>query len=91
MISTTRVQICKYINGYIKEMESCTCILVDVGFMDYLDCYNFHLPNYLSLHIFYSYLTIRLFWSYAVDFTLEELKTLRTKQRYTFRDQQYNG
>nr|GMD39015.1 glycerophosphodiester phosphodiesterase GDPD6 [Ipomoea batatas] len=28
---------------------------------------------------------------FVVDFTLEELKTLRTKQRYTFRDQQYNG
>ncbi|AQL00260.1 Glycerophosphodiester phosphodiesterase GDPD5 [Zea mays] len=26
-----------------------------------------------------------------VDFTLEELKTLRVKQRYSFRDQQYNG
>ncbi|EMS62682.1 Glycerophosphoryl diester phosphodiesterase [Triticum urartu] len=28
---------------------------------------------------------------YAVDFTLEELKTLKVKQRYPFRDQQYNG
>jgi hypothetical protein len=28
---------------------------------------------------------------YAVDFTLEELKTLKLKQRYPFRDQQYNG
>ncbi|WCJ35836.1 PLC-like phosphodiesterases superfamily protein [Euphorbia peplus] len=28
---------------------------------------------------------------FSVDFTLEELKTLRTKQRYPFRDQQYNG
>ncbi|PON70543.1 Glycerophosphoryl diester phosphodiesterase [Parasponia andersonii] len=27
----------------------------------------------------------------AVDFTLEELKSLRVKQRYPFRDQQYNG
>jgi hypothetical protein len=26
-----------------------------------------------------------------VDFTLEELKTLKVKQRYPFRDQQYNG
>ncbi|KAF2312865.1 hypothetical protein GH714_040919 [Hevea brasiliensis] len=26
-----------------------------------------------------------------LDFTLEELKTLRVKQRYAFRDQQYNG
>ncbi|PON69689.1 Glycerophosphoryl diester phosphodiesterase [Trema orientale] len=28
---------------------------------------------------------------FAVDFTLEELKSLRVKQRYPFRDQQYNG
>ncbi|XP_021896339.1 glycerophosphodiester phosphodiesterase GDPD6 [Carica papaya] len=28
---------------------------------------------------------------FTVDFTLEELKTLRVKQRYSFRDQQYNG
>lgn len=28
---------------------------------------------------------------FSVDFTLEELKTLRVKQRYKFRDQQYNG
>ncbi|KAI6676901.1 hypothetical protein NL676_037697 [Syzygium grande] len=28
---------------------------------------------------------------FVVDFTLEELKTLRAKQRYDFRDQQYNG
>lgn len=28
---------------------------------------------------------------FVVDFTLEELKTLRAKQRYSFRDQQYNG
>ncbi|KDP31354.1 hypothetical protein JCGZ_11730 [Jatropha curcas] len=28
---------------------------------------------------------------FTVDFTLKELKTLRTKQRYAFRDQQYNG
>lgn len=28
---------------------------------------------------------------FAVDFTLEELKTLKVKQRYSFRDQQYNG
>ncbi|XP_058180753.1 glycerophosphodiester phosphodiesterase GDPD6-like isoform X2 [Rhododendron vialii] len=28
---------------------------------------------------------------FTVDFTLEELKTLRVKQRYPFRDQQYNG
>ncbi|OVA14608.1 Glycerophosphoryl diester phosphodiesterase [Macleaya cordata] len=28
---------------------------------------------------------------FTVDFTLEELKTLRVKQRYKFRDQQYNG
>uniref|UniRef100_A0A1D1ZB77 glycerophosphodiester phosphodiesterase n=1 Tax=Anthurium amnicola TaxID=1678845 RepID=A0A1D1ZB77_9ARAE len=28
---------------------------------------------------------------FLVDFTLEELKTLRVKQRYAFRDQQYNG
>ncbi|PKA64409.1 putative glycerophosphoryl diester phosphodiesterase 3 [Apostasia shenzhenica] len=28
---------------------------------------------------------------FIVDFTLEELKTLRAKQRYSFRDQQYNG
>ncbi|XP_010537396.1 PREDICTED: glycerophosphodiester phosphodiesterase GDPD6 [Tarenaya hassleriana] len=28
---------------------------------------------------------------FTVDFTLEELKKLRTKQRYSFRDQQYNG
>ncbi|KAG0477208.1 hypothetical protein HPP92_014049 [Vanilla planifolia] len=28
---------------------------------------------------------------FVVDFKLEELKTLRTKQRYEFRDQQYNG
>ncbi|PWZ12155.1 Glycerophosphodiester phosphodiesterase GDPD6 [Zea mays] len=28
---------------------------------------------------------------FVVDFTLEELKTLRVKQRYSFRDQQYNG
>ncbi|XP_065878986.1 glycerophosphodiester phosphodiesterase GDPD6 [Euphorbia lathyris] len=28
---------------------------------------------------------------FSVDFTLKELKTLRTKQRYPFRDQQYNG
>ncbi|KAI4340151.1 hypothetical protein MLD38_025016 [Melastoma candidum] len=27
----------------------------------------------------------------TVDFTLKELKTLRVKQRYPFRDQQYNG
>ena len=27
----------------------------------------------------------------AVDFTLKELKSLRVKQRYPFRDQQYNG
>lgn len=27
----------------------------------------------------------------AVDFTLEELQTLRAKQRYAFRNQQYNG
>jgi hypothetical protein len=26
-----------------------------------------------------------------VDFTLDELKTLKVKQRYPFRDQQYNG
>jgi hypothetical protein len=30
-------------------------------------------------------------YMYAVDFTLEELKTLKLKQRYPFRDQQYNG
>ncbi|GLT25191.1 hypothetical protein SLA2020_003360 [Shorea laevis] len=28
---------------------------------------------------------------FSVDFTLKELKTLRVKQRYSFRDQQYNG
>ncbi|KAH7856625.1 hypothetical protein Vadar_003675 [Vaccinium darrowii] len=28
---------------------------------------------------------------FTVDFTLKELKTLRVKQRYPFRDQQYNG
>lgn len=28
---------------------------------------------------------------FTVDFTLEELKSLRVKQRYPFRDQQYNG
>ncbi|XP_019083355.1 PREDICTED: glycerophosphodiester phosphodiesterase GDPD5 isoform X2 [Camelina sativa] len=28
---------------------------------------------------------------FPFDFTLKELKTLRTKQRYAFRDQQYNG
>ncbi|KAF7136506.1 hypothetical protein RHSIM_Rhsim08G0145400 [Rhododendron simsii] len=28
---------------------------------------------------------------FTVDFTLEELKTLKVKQRYPFRDQQYNG
>jgi glycerophosphoryl diester phosphodiesterase len=28
---------------------------------------------------------------FVVDFTLEELKTLKLKQRYSFRDQQYNG
>ncbi|KAE8672332.1 Glycerophosphodiester phosphodiesterase GDPD5 [Hibiscus syriacus] len=28
---------------------------------------------------------------FPVDFTLEELKKLRVKQRYEFRDQQYNG
>ncbi|CAN6298597.1 unnamed protein product [Urochloa humidicola] len=28
---------------------------------------------------------------FVVDFTLKELKTLRLKQRYSFRDQQYNG
>lgn len=28
---------------------------------------------------------------FLVDFTLEELKTLRVKQRFPFRDQQYNG
>ncbi|KAL6541215.1 Glycerophosphodiester phosphodiesterase domain-containing protein 5 [Orobanche hederae] len=28
---------------------------------------------------------------FIVDFTLEELKSLRVKQRYSFRDQQYNG
>ncbi|XP_011623962.1 glycerophosphodiester phosphodiesterase GDPD6 [Amborella trichopoda] len=28
---------------------------------------------------------------FTVDFTLEELKTLRLKQRYKFRDQSYNG
>jgi glycerophosphoryl diester phosphodiesterase len=28
---------------------------------------------------------------YAVDFTLQELKTLKLKQRFPFRDQQYNG
>lgn len=27
----------------------------------------------------------------AVDFTLEELKSLRVRQRYKFRDPQYNG
>lgn len=26
-----------------------------------------------------------------VDFTWKELQTLRTKQRFPFRDQQYNG
>ncbi|KAI4386413.1 hypothetical protein MLD38_004345 [Melastoma candidum] len=28
---------------------------------------------------------------FIVDFTIDELKTLRAKQRYSFRDQQYNG
>ncbi|KAK7265868.1 hypothetical protein RJT34_33492 [Clitoria ternatea] len=28
---------------------------------------------------------------FTVDFTLEELKSLRVKQRYSFRDQQFNG
>ncbi|KAL5216984.1 hypothetical protein ABZP36_017668 [Zizania latifolia] len=28
---------------------------------------------------------------FVVDFTLRELKSLRVKQRYSFRDQQYNG
>ncbi|KAE9601912.1 hypothetical protein Lal_00040974 [Lupinus albus] len=28
---------------------------------------------------------------FTVDFTLKELKSLRVKQRYNFRDQQYNG
>ncbi|GJS36006.1 glycerophosphodiester phosphodiesterase GDPD6 [Tanacetum coccineum] len=28
---------------------------------------------------------------FIFDFTLKELKTLRTKQRFEFRDQQYNG
>ncbi|XP_024976688.1 glycerophosphodiester phosphodiesterase GDPD6-like [Cynara cardunculus var. scolymus] len=28
---------------------------------------------------------------FIFDFTLEELKTLKAKQRYSFRDQQYNG
>ncbi|XP_031400369.1 glycerophosphodiester phosphodiesterase GDPD6-like [Punica granatum] len=28
---------------------------------------------------------------FVVDFTLEELQSLRAKQRYAFRDQQYNG
>lgn len=28
---------------------------------------------------------------FTVDFTIEELKSLRVKQRYHFRDQQYNG
>ncbi|GJN24096.1 hypothetical protein PR202_gb11814 [Eleusine coracana subsp. coracana] len=29
--------------------------------------------------------------SFDVDFTLKELKSLRVKQRFSFRDQQYNG
>lgn len=34
---------------------------------------------------------IILFGLSTVDFTLDELKSLRVKQRYPFRDQQYNG
>ena len=32
-----------------------------------------------------------LYLSRAVDFTWKELQTLRAKQRFSFRDQQYNG
>lgn len=39
----------------------------------------------------YLYFELLLLNSCTVDFTLEELKTLRVKQRYSFRDQQYNG
>jgi glycerophosphoryl diester phosphodiesterase len=28
---------------------------------------------------------------FPVDFTLEELRSLRVKQRFSFRDQRYNG
>lgn len=39
----------------------------------------------------YEVLGVNLTGFFTVDFTLKELKTLRTKQRYSFRDQQYNG
>lgn len=39
----------------------------------------------------FKFLTMRLNIPRTVDFTLKELKTLGAKQRYPFRDQQYNG
>ncbi|KAI3961401.1 hypothetical protein MKX01_004070 [Papaver californicum] len=39
----------------------------------------------------FEYANVTVTGFFIVDFTLKELKSLRVKQRYAFRDQQYNG
>lgn len=59
------------------------------GFFTGMEAYNL----YSNLQRVVSYLaeSDKFFFIHAVDFTLKELKKLRVKQRYDFRDQQYNG
>lgn len=48
-------------------------------------------PSIMYVIQFYYLKIFKIIYLCAVDFTLEELKSLRVKQRYSFRDQQYNG
>lgn len=58
-------------------LDDTTDVLDHKEFLDRKRTYEVERANMTGLFIF--------------DFTLEELKTLRAKQRYSFRDQQYNG
>lgn len=51
--------------------------------VSYLECYIY--PGALNGKI------LKSFDLYVVDFTLKELRSLVVRQRYPFRDQQYNG
>ncbi|KAL7597810.1 glycerophosphodiester phosphodiesterase GDPD6 [Lactuca sativa] len=58
-------------------LDDTTDVLDHIQFADRKRTYEVEGANMTGLFIF--------------DFTLEELKTLRAKQRFSFRDQQYNG
>ncbi|XP_052624929.1 glycerophosphodiester phosphodiesterase GDPD6 [Lactuca sativa] len=58
-------------------LDDTTDVLEHIQFADRKRTYEVEGANMTGLFIF--------------DFTLEELKTLRAKQRFSFRDQQYNG